>query len=47
MIVGVVVPMIVPTFVSDRTPILGAVLLGGLAGGLIQIVWFASSFFYG
>ncbi|GAA9340234.1 hypothetical protein TH0551_04030 [Helicobacter pylori] len=45
MIVGVVVPMIVPTFVSDRTPILGAVLLSGLAGGLIQIVWFASSFF--
>lgn len=45
MIVGIVVPMIDPTFVSDRSSILSAVLLGGLAGGLIQIVWFASSFF--
>ncbi|GAA7518718.1 hypothetical protein MMM2_04010 [Helicobacter pylori] len=45
MIVGIVVPMIDPTFVSDRSSILSAVLLGGLAGGLIQIDWFASSFF--
>ncbi|WP_121278894.1 flagellar biosynthesis protein FlgG [Helicobacter pylori] len=42
MIVGIVVPMIDPTFVSDRSSILSAVLLGG---GLIQIVWFAASFF--
>ncbi|GAA8092658.1 hypothetical protein HpNP4_05290 [Helicobacter pylori] len=46
MIVGVVVPMVVPD-VSDRIPILGAILLGGFAGGLLQIVWFASSFFCG
>ncbi|GAA7462658.1 hypothetical protein MM0360_10430 [Helicobacter pylori] len=45
MIVGIVVPMIDPTFVSDRSSILSAVLLGGLAGGLIQIAWFVSSFF--
>ncbi|MEJ8580635.1 flagellar biosynthesis protein FlgG [Helicobacter pylori] len=38
-------PMIDPTFVSDRSSILSAVLLGGLAGGLIQIDWFVSSFF--
>lgn len=45
MIVGIVVPMIDPTFVSDRSSILSAVLLGGLAKGLIQIVWFAAFFF--
>ncbi|GAA7853560.1 hypothetical protein HpMS178_02970 [Helicobacter pylori] len=45
MIVGIVVPMIDPTFVSDRSSILSAVLLGGLAGGLIQIDWFVSCFF--
>ncbi|GAA8270606.1 hypothetical protein HpKG72_00840 [Helicobacter pylori] len=45
MIVGIVVPMIDPTFVSDRSSILSAVLFGGLAGGLIQIAWFVSCFF--
>ncbi|GAA9275744.1 hypothetical protein TH0213_03040 [Helicobacter pylori] len=44
MIVGIVVPMIDPTFVSDRSSILSAVLLGGLAGGLIQIAWFFGLF---
>ncbi|GAA7839487.1 hypothetical protein HpBT030_00370 [Helicobacter pylori] len=43
MIVGIVVPMIDPTFVSDRSSILSAVLLGG---GLIQIGWFVSCFFF-
>ncbi|GAA7196310.1 flagellar biosynthesis protein FlgG [Helicobacter pylori] len=46
MIVGIVVLIVDPTFVSDRTPILGAVLLGGLVGGFIQIRWFASCFFF-
>ncbi|GAA7629999.1 hypothetical protein HpMMM31_00870 [Helicobacter pylori] len=45
MIVGVVVPMVAPMVVSDvsdRIPILGAFLLGGL---YLQIVWFVASFF--
>ncbi|GAA6941672.1 flagellar biosynthesis protein FlgG [Helicobacter pylori] len=48
MIVGVVVPMVYPMVVSgvsDRIPILGAVLFGFAGGLYLQIVWFAASFF--
>ncbi|GAA7072581.1 hypothetical protein VN0416_08080 [Helicobacter pylori] len=43
-----VAPMVAPMVVSDvfdRTPILGDLLLWGVGGGLIQIVWFAAFFF--
>ncbi|EQL66925.1 hypothetical protein N408_04165 [Helicobacter pylori FD703] len=45
MIVGIVAPMVVSTFVSDRTPILGAVLFGFAGGLYLQIVWFSAFFF--
>lgn len=50
MIVGVVVPMVAPMVVSDvsdRIPILGAVLFWFAEGLYLQIAWFAASFFYG
>ncbi|GAA7613551.1 hypothetical protein HpBHB8_02160 [Helicobacter pylori] len=46
MIVGIVVPMIDPTFVSDRSSILSAVLSAVfLWGFVIQTGWFVSCFF--
>ncbi|WP_332857122.1 hypothetical protein [Helicobacter pylori] len=48
MIVRVVVLMVAPMVVSDisdRIPILGAVLFGFAEGLYLQIVWFAACFF--
>ncbi|WP_240710723.1 flagellar biosynthesis protein FlgG [Helicobacter pylori] len=46
MIVLMVAPMVVSD-ISDRIPILGAVLFGFAEGLYLQIVWFAACFFYG
>ncbi|MEJ8622166.1 hypothetical protein MMN32_02510 [Helicobacter pylori] len=46
MIVGIVVPMIDPTFVSDRSSILSVLGALLLEGGPNQIVWFAAFFFF-
>ncbi|GAA7338609.1 hypothetical protein HpCK65_01630 [Helicobacter pylori] len=47
MIVGIVVPMIDPTFVSDRSSILSAVLLGDLQEDLSRLIGLSLAFFYG
>lgn len=44
MIILMVAPMVVSD-ISDRIPILGAVLFGFLGGLYLQIVWFVASFF--